>query len=275
MSSSISAITAVSTLRFELSPTEKPGRPPNPLAFTSFVHFPTVPRDYSVHDNSLSYFDFYRDLSLKTVFSFTRVAPDPAEIAAVQFEPGSAYFIFGDFLDERVRSEAKATCSIAELRGHDFYQLSGRPVSNLNLIEPSKQPAELSFRFPTVVTLPNHSWLVHFGGIFQHFLALKSGRFDLPFAEKMQQFIKGKRVVVLSVINLSGKRFEDEVKLKAVSVSQESVVTKSGLETELGDIQSQLQCDSLCSTLSQHLKASVNKGRKKYRILFLLKINTH
>lgn len=76
----------------------------------------------------------------------------------------------------------------------------------------------------------------------------------------MQQFIKGKRVVVLSVIALSGRPFEDEVKLKTVSVSQESIVTKSGLETELGDIQSQLQCDSLCATLSQHLRASVAEG---------------
>jgi hypothetical protein len=130
MSSPISAITAVTTPRSELSPTEKPGRPPNPLAFTSSVHFPAVPRNYSMQDNSLSYLDFYRDLSLKTVFSCTRIARDPAEIAAIQFEPDSTYFIFGDFLNERVRSEARATCSLAEFRGQNFYHLSRVPVSD-------------------------------------------------------------------------------------------------------------------------------------------------
>jgi hypothetical protein len=46
--------------------------------------------------------------------------------------------------------------------------------------------------------------------MFDHFLAVKSGRFDLPFAEKMQQFLEGKQVVVLSAITLSGKPFEDK-----------------------------------------------------------------
>jgi DNA-binding protein H-NS len=199
------------------------------VALRTEVFFRDLPSRYRLKDNRLIRNDSLSGTELKTTFTFTAVL----SAESISFSGSTFYALLGAI------SPPSAPLRIREWNGREF----------ITATHPSQSSVLLEFSEHRTVLVLNEDWTT--------FADLRFRNGGSCFLKAVIPIINGRPVVARASVSLSGSEFENEMKLKMISLSQKTVVKKCDLESEFTEIE---EMPMPCERIRRELEESRAEG---------------